>query len=129
VKLLLDTHVLLWSVLDPTKMSPRGRQLLDDEANESLVGVASLWEIAIKVSLGKIVVHGGSFENTIQAGLADTAATVLPIELDHLARLVTLPHHHRDPFDRLLVAQTLAEGAILLSADAGLDAYGVTRAW
>jgi PIN domain nuclease of toxin-antitoxin system len=127
--LLLDTHVLLWSVLEPTKISPRGRQLLDDEANQALVSIASLWEIAIKVSLGKIVVHGGSFEETIQAGLADTAATLLPIELAHLARLVTLPHHHRDPFDRLLVAQALTEGISLLSADQDLDAYGAPRIW
>lgn len=85
--------------------------------------------MAIKVGLGKLSLQQDSFERLIDEGLAAANATLLPIALPHLKLVATLPHHHRDPFDRLLVAQVLAENVPLLSSDAELDPYGVERLW
>jgi PIN domain nuclease of toxin-antitoxin system len=129
VRLLLDTHTLLWQGISPDRLSSRVRQLLDAASNQRLVSVATLWEIAIKVSLGKLALRQDSFERLIDEGLAAAKATLLHIEPTHIKLVATLPYHHRDPFDRLLIAQALAEGVTLLSADAELDAYGLQRIW
>lgn len=129
MRLLLDTHTLVWQGVSPEKLSPRARQLLADAANERLVSIASLWEIAIKVGLGKLALRHDSFEKLIDNGLAAAKANLLPIETQHVKLVASLPQHHRDPFDRLLVAQALAENIPLLSADAEFDAYGAARLW
>jgi PIN domain nuclease of toxin-antitoxin system len=99
-----------------------------EEGNEYLVSIASCWEIAIKVSLGKLRVEG-SLGRFLPEQLAANRFQVLPIDLRHVARVAQLPFHHRDPFDRLLVAQALEEGLAVVSADEGLGEYGVERVW
>jgi PIN domain nuclease of toxin-antitoxin system len=89
---------------------------------------ASYWEIAIKISRGKFSVEG-NYESFWEDGLERNRISVLPIEIRHTARLIELPYHHADPFDRLIVAQALADDLTLISADAGLDRYGVRRVW
>jgi PIN domain nuclease of toxin-antitoxin system len=128
VRLLLDTHTFLWFLADDPQLSPTARSLIEDGTNEILLSMASLWEIAIKVSLGKLTL-GGAFATFIPDQLTLNAFGLLPIELAHVTAVAALPFHHRDPFDRLLVAQALVEPLPIISRDPALDAYGVTRKW
>jgi PIN domain nuclease of toxin-antitoxin system len=128
VRLLLDTHTLLWYALGDPQLSKAAEALILDPANESLVSAATFWEIAIKVSLGKLPLHG-PYEDFVDACLIRYRFTILPIEPRHTATLVPMPFHHRDPFDRLLAAQALAEDIPLVSADVAFDPYGVRRLW
>jgi PIN domain nuclease of toxin-antitoxin system len=124
VNLLLDTHIALWAITASPRLPLRARELIEDEANTPWVSVASIWEIAIKHSLarGDMPVSGaqalGYFR---QAGYR-----MLPIEAEHTVMVETLPPHHADPFDRLLVAQALAEPLRLLTHDAKLAPYSDT---
>jgi PIN domain nuclease of toxin-antitoxin system len=128
VKLLLDTHTFIWWDGEPTKLSAAALALCSDPANELVVSVASLWEIQIKRQLGKL---------DLRLPLADIVSdqqetngiTVLPIVQAHVLALETLPAHHRDPFDRLLVAQALTEGAVLVSVDPVLRSYPADVRW
>lgn len=128
MRLLLDTHALLWFLAGDEKLSGVARALVEDDGNEVLVSAGSLWEIAIKLSLGKL---GMSipFEEAFPAQLDANEIRILPILPSHLQGVVSLPFHHRDPFDRLLAAQALAEGAPLVSRDEVFDAYDVRRLW
>jgi PIN domain nuclease of toxin-antitoxin system len=128
VKLLLDTQAFLWFVLNDARLSPAARTLLIDPANELLLSPASYWEIAIKVSIGKYQVPG-SFKDFMDRQIVHNQLSILPVAVSHAAGIVALPFHHRDPFDRLLIAQALAENVPLVSADTVVDAYGVTRLW
>jgi PIN domain nuclease of toxin-antitoxin system len=128
VRLLLDTHAFLWFVLGDPQLSPAALALILDPARVKLVSPASYWEIAIKISLGKYSLHE-PYEAFMQRGVFGNGFSILPIELKHTTVLTTLPFHHKDPFDRLLVAQALAEQIPIVSADAVLDRYGVTRLW
>ncbi len=101
---------------------------IGNPANELLVSAATLWEIAIKFSLGKLPL-ALPYRQWMETVIADLGLVLLPITLDHAERQARLPWHHRDPFDRLLVAQAQVEGVPLVSADANLDAYGITRVW
>jgi PIN domain nuclease of toxin-antitoxin system len=128
VRLLLDTHAFLWYVWGSSSMSATARGLVEDEANESLVSAASLWEIAIKVSTGKLALNGPF--NLLKSDHVDANGfRLLPIEFEHSVIVSELPFHHKDPFDRLLVARSLAENIPLVSADAQLDDYGIQRLW
>ena len=127
MQLLLDTHTLLWFLADsPALPDPVGVWIKDPQ-NSASVSIISLWEIGIKSSIGKLPLNG-----TLQE-LADVLAFqtihVAPITVAAIDRLIGMPLHHRDPFDRLLVATALTTGATLLSRDATLDSYGVKRAW
>lgn len=104
MRLLLDTHTFLWFLADDPQLSPAARRLIEDGTNEILLSMASLWEIAIKVSLGKLTL-GGAFATFIPDQLTLNAFGLLPIELAHVTAVAALPFHHRDPFDRLLIAQ------------------------
>lgn len=128
MKLLLDTHAFLWFVLDDPKLSLSARQAIESDSNQVCISPASYWEIAIKISLGKYRLNG-SFEAFWDTGMRRNDITVLPIEIRHAATLAAMPFHHKDPFDRLVVAQALAEQLSLVSADLRLDAYGVSRIW
>ncbi len=128
MKLLLDTHAFLWFVLGDKKLSAAALAQILDPANEKFVSPATYWELAIKVSLGKYVLNE-PYEEFMRRGLVGNGFRVLPIEPRHTAALVGLPFHHRDPFDRLLVAQALVEQVPVVSADAELDAYSVKRIW
>lgn len=99
-----------------------------DPANDILVSAASYWEIAIKVSLGKLTLHQ-PYEDFIDACVNKYGFTILGIDPTHTARLIGMPFHHKDPFDRLLAAQALVEGIPIISNDSALDAYGIRRVW
>ena len=128
MRLLLDSHTLIWAVDEPTKLSATADAALQDPGNDLLVSAGSVWEIAIKVGLKKLTLSQ-AFRPWIEKAIADLGASLLPINIEHADALVGLPMHHRDPFDRLLVAQAMIEKLLVVGADAQLDAYGITRLW
>jgi len=128
VRLLPDTHALYWYIEGDPQLSATALTLIQDAANEILISPASYWEIAIKLSIGKWKLNR-TYEEFIDIGLNKYGFQVLPILPGHTARLIGLPFHHRDPFDRLLVAQALVENIPIVSNDTALDAYGITRLW
>ena len=125
---LLDTHALLWYTLGDPKMSAAATALIVDPANEILISPAAYWEIAIKVSIGKLILNQ-PYEDFMDACVNKYGFTILPVEPKHTARVIGLPFHHTDPFDRLLVAQALVENIPIISNDPALDAYGIKRLW
>ena len=128
MKVLLDTHTFLWFVLDDPQLSLPAKTLVEDPANDVFVSPASFWEVAIKVRLGKLDLHG-PYDDFMHRGIVGNEFAILPIEPRHTSLLTTLPFHHRDPFDRLLVSQAKVENMPIVSADEVLDAYGVQRQW
>lgn len=124
MRVLLDTHVWLWLQTSPERLSERSLDLLADPANELLLSAASAWEIAVKVGLGKLSLPAAPADY-VPRRLATSGTTALPVELRHALHVATLPRHHRDPFDRLLVAQAQVEGMPLMTADPQLSAYDV----
>lgn len=128
MRALLDSHAFLWFLLDDQRLGDGARDCIGDATNAILVSPATLWEIAIKIRLGKYALPE-AYEPFIEAQLAANDFSLLPILPRHTALLTTLPFHHRDPFDRLIVAQSLAESLPLISTDATLDAYGIRRIW
>jgi len=116
MKLLLDTHLMLWAAGNPDRLPAAARRLLDDPQNEPIFSSASLWEVAIKHGLGR----RGDFRvdaRLLRRGLLDNGYGELPITSEHAVALDSLPPIHKDPFDRILVAQSMVEGIILLTAD------------
>ena len=126
MKLLLDTHAFLWFITNDPKLSATAKSAIADPNNEILVSPASYWETAIKISVGKYPLHA-PFETFITQGIDGNGFKVLPIEPKHAAVLTNLPFHHRDPFDRVLVAQAKVEAIDIVSNDSALDAYGIKR--
>jgi len=128
LRLLLDSHAFLWFILGDQRLSDRARLAIAAADTDVLISPATLWEMAIKVRLGKYTLPGpfGPFMDT---QLSSNRIRLLPIEVRHTAILASMPFHHRDPFDRLIVAQALAESIGVVSVDAMLDAYGVSRLW
>jgi PIN domain nuclease of toxin-antitoxin system len=124
VRLLIDTHAALWLLGEDERLSEHADRLLTDPTNEILLSAAVVWEVAIKQSLGKLDVPDG-----FAGQLLDGGAIPLPVSIDHAQAVRSLPWHHRDPFDRLLVAQANHEGATLISSDERLHPYGVPIAW
>jgi PIN domain nuclease of toxin-antitoxin system len=121
VKLLLDTHLLLWAAGNPARLSPTARSLLDAQENEPFFSAASLWEIVIKCSLGRDDFQVDPF--ALRRGLLDNGYAELPIESRHAVAVGGLPPIHKDPLDRILVAQAQVEGILLLTADPTLAQY------
>lgn len=128
MRLLLDTNALLAVLRDVAPLPIAAEWALNDPANEKVVSVVNFWELTIKVSLRKLIMREPP-EAVLEKFEQRRIATILSIRADHLRVLRTLPLHHRDPFDRLLVAQALAEDCTLVSSDVALDAYGVPRLW
>ena len=126
MRFLLDTHTFLWFVLNDPRLSQEALKLISDPKNDLLISPASYWEIAIKVSLGKYEIPG-SFQSWMEAQISINNFEILPIRIAHTAKVATLSFHHRDPFDRLLVAQALSEQIPIISADGKLDLYSVER--
>lgn len=124
MRFLLDTHIFLWFIAGSERLRDPARALLVDAENEALLSVASLWEIAIKVNLGKLTLER-PFEKLIPEQLSVTEIDRLPIRMEHLVTLLKLPLHHRDPFDRLIIAQALTEGLPVLSSDPEFRKYPV----
>jgi PIN domain nuclease of toxin-antitoxin system len=128
VNLLLDTHAFLWFVLDDPALSATAKAHITGPANAKFISPASYWEIAIKMSMGKYsltVPHDVFFETAI----TNNGFRVLHIEPHHTAQVVVLPFHHKDPFDRLLIAQAIVENMPIISADTTFDSYPVRRIW
>ena len=127
MKLLLDTHTFLWFIEDSPQLSANVKNLLESDV-DLLISAASLWEIAIKTSIGKLTLTQ-PFDAFIPDQLRKNAIDLLPIAVSHLALVSTLPLQHRDPFDRILVAQAIIEQLPIVSIDDKLDLYGVKRVW
>jgi len=125
---LLDTHTFLWFIIGDRRLSSTARALIESDENQKLLSMASVWEMAIKSSLGKLQTVQ-PFEEIIPRQLRANRVGLLDIGLQHLMTLHALPFHHRDPFDRLIAAQCLTDGLALASRDPAFDAYGVERAW
>lgn len=123
MRLLLDTHVLLWTLGGDNRLGPRARAEIENPASVVYVSAASGWEIAIKASLGKVRVPPRVSE-WLPRELARCQMLELPVTLAHALAIEHLPRHHEDPFDRLLVAQAHAEGLTLVTADRALRRYG-----
>jgi len=127
MRLLLDTHTFLWFIGNDPRLSPRAKALLESNA-DLLLSVGSLREIAIKISIGKFRL-AQPFDIFVAQQLADNKIELLPISLAHLGVVSAMSFHHRDPFDRLLIAQAMIEQLPIVSADKAFDAYSVARLW
>ena len=128
MKLLLDTHSFLWFISGSSRLSSTPRQLIEEATNQPYLSIASLWEMAIKMSLGKLSLTQ-PFAKLIPEQMRVNGVELLNMSIDHIAIVVDLPFHHRDPFDRLLIAQALVEQLPIVSADPAFDAYGIERLW
>jgi PIN domain nuclease of toxin-antitoxin system len=127
MKLLLDTHTFLWFIEDNPRLSAQAKTLLESDV-DLLLSTASLWELAIKVSIGKLTL-AQPYDIFIPQQLTDNDIEVLPISMAHLGVVSTLPFHHGDPFDRLLIAQAMLEQLPIVSIDTTFDAYSIKRFW
>jgi len=128
MRLLLDTHTFLWWINNDPLLSDSARIAISSERNECFLSLASCWELAIKASIGKLRLTK-PVERFIPEELTANDFQLLSIDFRHIAKVETLPFHHRDPFDRLLVAQVLTEKMTIISADDMLSEYGVKRLW
>ncbi len=128
MRLLLDSHAVLWAVDAPAKLSRQAVAALEDPANELLLSAASIWEIAIKVGLKRLSLSL-PYRQWMEKAIADLGLKLLPITVEYSDAHAGLPRHHGDPFDRLLAAQAQVENVPVVSADAIFDRYGVVRIW
>ncbi len=122
MRLLLDTHIFIWWADEPEKLSSLVLSALEDETNDLLLSVVSTWEIQIKMSLGKLK-FSQPLRELVESQQEANDLQILPIELPHVLALENLPFHHKDPFDRLLIAQSIVEGITLIIADDRFSAY------
>ena len=127
--LILDTHTFLWYTGGKPELSDYARELIEDRANTKWVSIASPWEIAIKASTARGIELHVPFAELFPNQLFSNGFELLTISWPHLRQVASLPLHHRDPFDRLIIAQSLAEDMPVVSADSAFDAYGVSRLW
>ncbi len=128
MKLLLDTHTFIWWDSEPGRLSQRALELCQSDSTSLLLSVASAWEMQIKQQLGKLRLRV-PLRQLIEAQQQTNGLEVLPVQVDHVFTLEDLPLHHKDPFDRLLIAQALAEDLILLSVDPVFARYPVQVVW
>lgn len=127
MRFLIDTHTFLWFIHDSPQLSANAKNLLESD-NELWVSIVSLWEIAIKVNIGKLRLPN-CYEDFIPEQLALNDIEILPIKMAHLAIYTTLPLHHRDPYDRLLIAQAMTEKVSIIGSDVTFNSYSVNRIW
>jgi PIN domain nuclease of toxin-antitoxin system len=128
MNVLLDTHAFLWAITGDKKLSKTARKTFLDTGNRLFFSAVSMWEICIKISLEKLSLKNGWY-NKIQNEISINAIQWLPVEMSHCAELTKLPFHHRDPFDRMLVAQARVDDLQILSRDDRLSAYNIERLW
>ena len=128
MKFIIDTHVLLWIANDDFRLSKNVKDIYLKPENEIIISIASIWEMAIKISIKKFKLQN-SLAEFVEKHIIDNNIRILKIELEHLFLLENLPLHHRDPFDRLIVAQAKIEKAPIISTDVSFDRYAVKRIW
>lgn len=128
MNVIVDTHALLWHYLDDPRLSTAAKATISNPANQVFVSAASHWEVAIKLSTGKYTLQV-PFASFIQEAIHDNGFSLLSIEPRHSAELVSLPYHHRDPFDRVIIAQAIVEKLEVVSADPVFDLYPIRRIW
>lgn len=128
MKLLLDTHTLLWLVENDPQLSQTALALLVDPGNELLLSPATYWELAIKISIRKYRL-ADLLADYIAEAVQLYGFSILPIDVKHAEAIVSLPHHRKDPFDRMLIAQSIVEDISLVSSDEVFDACPITRLW
>ena len=125
--LLLDTHSLIWFLNGDEKLSDKAKSMIEDPSNSKIISIASIWEIAIKISLGKFRFPKG-FKYFLDM-VEDNGFEILPITFEHAIELSTLEFIHRDPFDRLLIAQCIAEKLIIVTKDDNIKQYNIKTSW
>ena len=125
---LLDTHTVIWFFQADPRLSGTAKALLEDPTNRKLVSIATCWEVAIKVGLGKLNL-GEPSRPYLARAIARNNFELLPITLEHATAVEGLPLHHKDPFDRLLIAQAIVEGIPIIGVDVAFDDYPVRRIW
>jgi PIN domain nuclease of toxin-antitoxin system len=128
MRVLVDAHALIWAVDQPARLSTPAATILSDPNNELLLSGGTIWEIAIKVGLGKLSLSL-QFRDWMNQAIANLGKSILHVSVDHADAQAKLPYHHGDPFDRLLVAQALTEGILIVSSDVVFDTYGISRVW
>lgn len=128
MKVLLDAHTFLWFVWNDVQLTHDATALIVNPTNQKLISTATYWEIAIKVSIGKLDL-GEPYRAFMHREIARNHFDLLHVSVDHAAAVAVLPLHHRDPFDRMLIAQALVEQTPIVSGDRAFDAYPVTRLW
>ena len=128
MRLLLDTHTLLWFISNDPQLSSDAKGQIEHLDNIKYVSVVSLWEIAVKVSINKLTLPK-PFEESFPQQLEENGFELLPVAFPHLYKILTLPFHHRDPFDRLLVAQAMVENMTLVTRDTNIPKYPVNTLW
>lgn len=128
MRLLLDTHAFLWFIQGSQNLSETARNLIEDQENEKLLSIASLWEISIKVSIGKLDV-GMALAELLSREVYGNGFEVLAIQANHLDELTKLVFHHKDPFDRLIIAQALAKRMPVVTRDEAFGRYPVSLLW
>lgn len=128
MRFLLDTHTFIWFIRDDPQLSITAKTLIEDSTNILYLSSASVWEMAIKTSLGKLD-SPPSFADAVNQQLNENNILLLDIRVEHAGRVATLPFHHRDPFDRLIIAQSLSDDLPIIGKDEVFDAYGVKRYW
>ena len=128
MRVLIDSHALIWYVDQDKLLSIASHAAISDPANDLLLSAGSIWEIGIKIGLGKLLLTH-PFKVWMNQAISDLHVTVLPLTVEYVNVQSNLPKHHGDPFDRLIVAQAIVEQVSIISADVNLDAYGITRIW
>ncbi len=128
MRVLLDTNAFLWFIMGSKKLSKKARHIIEDTENEKFISVASLWEMAIKYSLGKLK-FSKPFELIIPQQIKVNGVDLLQIDLSHITYLSILPFHHRDPFDRLIISQSAVEKMPVVGSDTSFDNYQIQRLW
>lgn len=128
MKIVLDTHTFLWFIDGNQKLSANARTLIEDMNNERLLSIASVWEMAIKYSIGRLQ-FAQPFQAFMSHQLTKNSIQLLDINFDHTTIVASLPFHHKDPFDRMIIAQSIVEQVPIISIDTIFDAYGATRLW
>ncbi|MGL5193550.1 MAG: type II toxin-antitoxin system VapC family toxin [Chroococcales cyanobacterium] len=128
MRLILDTHTFIWFVMGDPRIPPDLQDRIADENNQKLLSKASVWEVAIKQSIGKLN-FARPFRDVIEQQLSANGIDLLDINLAHIEIVSSLPMHHRDPFDRLIIAQGIVENIPIISADTIFDAYPIQRIW
>ena len=128
MRLLIDTHTLVWALDDPSKLSGPAAQALQDPANDLLLSAATVWELAIKIGQKKLTLSL-PYRQWMEKAAADLELAILPVTVEYAERQIILPTYHKDPFDRMIISQALVEGVGVVCADTAFDAYGIQRVW